>query len=152
MISCQSRRMATGRDVRSSMQHRFFSNPETAAAAIEHLRSLARCGAGAAADDSPATTGAEINLLLSLVKAASIIEAPAGPETVPAESGASYPPLRDLTQPAVPTAQAAHYLNRRPQTLRGWACTETWPEGLRPVRINGRLAWPVAGIKAVLGV
>lgn len=64
----------------------------------------------------------------------------------------TYPRLRDLTQPAVPTAQAAYYLNRRPQTLRGWACAETWPEGLRPVRINGRLAWPVAGIKAVLGV
>ncbi|MEZ5608090.1 MAG: hypothetical protein R3E52_13455 [Burkholderiaceae bacterium] len=61
-------------------------------------------------------------------------------------------PLEAVTSPTVDTAAAAHYLNRRPQTLRGWACAETWPEGLRPVRINGRLAWPVAGIKAVLGV
>ena len=63
-----------------------------------------------------------------------------------------FPPLELENRPTVPTEQAAYYLNRRPQTLRGWACTETWPEGLRPVRINGRLAWPVAGIKAVLGV
>ena len=43
-------------------------------------------------------------------------------------------------------------LLRRPQTLRGWACAETFPDGLRPVRINGRLGWPVSGIKAALGV
>lgn len=63
-----------------------------------------------------------------------------------------YPPLENVTSPGVPTPQAAHYLNRRPQTLRGWACAETFPDGLRPVRINGRLGWPVAGIKAALGV
>lgn len=63
-----------------------------------------------------------------------------------------FPPLQQVTRPTVPTEQAAHYLLRRPQTLRGWACAETFPEGLRPVRINGRLGWPVAGIKAALGV
>lgn len=63
-----------------------------------------------------------------------------------------FPPLESVTRPTVPTEQAAHYLLRRPQTLRGWACAETFPEGLRPVRINGRLGWPVAGIKAALGV
>lgn len=61
-----------------------------------------------------------------------------------------FPPLELVNRPTVPTEQAAHYLNRRPQTLRGWACLENGP--LRPVRINGRLAWPVAGIKAALGV
>ena len=55
-----------------------------------------------------------------------------------------FPPLESVTSPAVDTAAAAHYLNRRPQTLRGWASAETFPDGLRPVRINGRLAWPVA--------
>ncbi|WOO32855.1 hypothetical protein [Diaphorobacter limosus] len=64
----------------------------------------------------------------------------------------AYPPLALVTSPTVPTEQAAYYLNRRPQTLRGWACAETFPDGLRPVRINGRLGWPVAGIRAVLGV
>ncbi len=134
------------------MNHELFSNTEMAAAAIEVMRSLGVCGAHAPADDSPADATAALAFLRSLAKAAVDVEAPAGPETAPAERGANYPPLSDLTQPAVPTAQAAHYLNRRPQTLRGWACAETWPDGLRPVRINGRLAWPVAGIKAVLGV
>ena len=63
-----------------------------------------------------------------------------------------FQPLELETRPAVPTAQAAHYLSRRPQTLRSWACSETFPDGLRPVRINGRLGWPVDGIRRVLGV
>ena len=63
-----------------------------------------------------------------------------------------FPPLESVTRPTVDTAAAAFFLNRRPQTLRGWACAETFPEGLRPVRINGRLGWPVAGIRAVLGM
>jgi len=63
-----------------------------------------------------------------------------------------FPPLEQVNRPTVPTEQAAYYLLRRPQTLRGWACAETFPEGLRPVRINGRLGWPVAGIKSALGV
>ena len=67
-------------------------------------------------------------------------------------AGVAYPPLEHVTRPRVDTEAAAYYLNRRPQTLRGWACAETFPEGLRPTRINGRLAWPVAGIRAVLGV
>lgn len=64
----------------------------------------------------------------------------------------TFPALDSETRPAVDTAAAAHYLNRRPQTLRGWACLETFPAGLRPVRVNGRLAWPVAGIRRALGV
>ena len=62
----------------------------------------------------------------------------------------SFPPLEHETRPTVDTAAAAHYLNRRPQTLRCWACHEDGP--LRPVRINGRLAWPVAELRRVLGV
>lgn len=56
------------------------------------------------------------------------------------------------TRAAVDTETAAFHLNRRPQTLRAWACLETYPDGLKPVRISGRLAWPVAGIRKVLGV
>ena len=62
----------------------------------------------------------------------------------------SFPPLEAVTRPAVDTAAAAYYLNRRPQTMRGWACHEDGP--LRPLRINGRLAWPVAELRRVLGV
>lgn len=61
-----------------------------------------------------------------------------------------FPPLEHVTRPHVPTEQAAYYLNRRPQTLRGWACLENGP--LRPLRVNGRLAWPVAELRRVLGV
>lgn len=64
----------------------------------------------------------------------------------------SFQPLELETRPAVDTATAAYWLGRRPQTLRGWACSETAPEGLRPIRVNGRLAWPVAGLRRVLGV
>lgn len=62
----------------------------------------------------------------------------------------TFPPLELEGRATVDTATAAHHLNRRPQTLRGWACHEDGP--LRPVRINGRLAWRVADIKRVLGV
>ena len=61
-----------------------------------------------------------------------------------------FPPLEQVTRPTVPTEQAAYYLNRRPQTCRAWACFENVP--LRPFRINGRLAWPVAELRRVLGV
>jgi hypothetical protein len=60
-----------------------------------------------------------------------------------------FQPIEQITLTAVPTEQAAFYLNRRPQTLRIWAMKEN---GLvRPIRINGRLAWPVKEIKKVLG-
>lgn len=56
----------------------------------------------------------------------------------------SLPQLRH----AVTTADAAKALNRAPQTLRKWACLENGP--IRPVRINGRLAWPLDQIAALL--
>lgn len=61
-----------------------------------------------------------------------------------------YPPIEKVNTPTVVTAQAAHYANRKPQTLRIWASTESGP--LRPLRINGRLAWPVADLCRLLGV
>lgn len=61
-----------------------------------------------------------------------------------------FQPLEQVTRPTVETAAAAYYLNRKEQTLRGWACLENGP--LRPLRVHGRLAWPVAEIKRVLGV
>jgi hypothetical protein len=48
----------------------------------------------------------------------------------------------------VNTTIAALWLNRTPQTLRKWACYEDGP--IRPVKINGRLAWPVVEIKKLL--
>ena len=64
----------------------------------------------------------------------------------------AFPPLHLEVRPLVETAAAAYYLLRQPQTLRGWASAGTYPDGLRPLRVMGRLAWPVAGIRAALGV
>ena len=61
-----------------------------------------------------------------------------------------FPTLESVTRPTVDTAAAAYYLNRHPQTLRGWACLENGP--LRPIRINGRLAWKTDDLRRVLGV
>lgn len=61
-----------------------------------------------------------------------------------------YPPIQQVTRAAVTTNEAAFYLNRKPQTLRIWAMREN---GLiRPIRINGRLAWPVSEIRKILNV
>jgi len=61
-----------------------------------------------------------------------------------------YPPLDTVTKPNLTTAEAAHYLNRAQQTMRAWAMRDGI-EGLRPTRINGRLAWCVADIRKLLG-
>jgi len=60
----------------------------------------------------------------------------------------NFTPLEQITRPTVPTADAAYYLNRKPQTLRAWACLENGP--VRPIRINGRLAWNVGEIQSLL--
>ena len=57
-------------------------------------------------------------------------------------------PLVQETRTALPTAEAAFHLNRAEQTMRLWACQENGP--IRPIRINGRLAWPVAAIRNLL--
>jgi hypothetical protein len=53
-----------------------------------------------------------------------------------------FTPLELVNKPNVDTAHAAYLLSRQQQTLRAWACLENGP--LRPMRINGRLAWPVS--------
>ncbi len=61
-----------------------------------------------------------------------------------------FPKLESVTRPTVDTTAAAYYLNRRPQTLRCWAAFQDGP--INPIRISGRLAWPVSELKRVLGV
>ncbi len=65
-----------------------------------------------------------------------------------AHNGPTFCPLEQVTRPTVPTDAAAYYLNRRPQSLRSWKCLGKGP--IRPVQINGRLAWPVDEIRALL--
>lgn len=61
----------------------------------------------------------------------------------------SFTPLEKVTSPIVTTKEAAHYTNRKDQTLRSWACLENGP--ILPIRINGRLGWRVSDIKNLLG-
>lgn len=56
--------------------------------------------------------------------------------------------MNEIDLPAIlSTSEAARALNRRQQTLRKWACTGG---PIRPIRINGRLAWRVADIRRLL--
>ncbi len=57
-------------------------------------------------------------------------------------------PLDQEVRATLPTAEAAAHLGRAPQTLRLWACKEDGP--LRPVHVNGRLAWRVADLRRIL--
>ena len=69
------------------------------------------------------------------------------------QAGQEYIPLVQLQRTHVDTNAAAFYMNRRPQTLRGWHCHGDFPtDGLRPLVLNGRLAWSVAAIKSAMGV
>lgn len=64
-------------------------------------------------------------------------------------NAASIPDLATLPPShALATRDAAAALGRSPQTLRKWACLECGP--LRPVRINGRLAWRVSDLRRLL--
>lgn len=60
----------------------------------------------------------------------------------------TFTPLEEVNSPTVTTEAAAYYLNRKPQTLRKWACLENGP--IRPVRVYGRLAWPVPSLKSLI--
>jgi len=58
-------------------------------------------------------------------------------------------PVTQVSLPEVlPTDRAAAAINRAPQTLRKWACLENGP--IRPIRINGRLAWRVSELQSLL--
>lgn len=59
-----------------------------------------------------------------------------------------FPPLDQETRSHVETACAGFHLNRKSQTMRSWASLGNGP--IRPVRINGRLAWAVAEIAVLL--
>jgi hypothetical protein len=72
------------------------------------------------------------------------------PATHSAQAAQTFTPLAEVTRPNLKTDEAAFYLNRRPQTLRAWACLENGP--IRPRRIGGLLAWPTVEVKALAGV
>jgi hypothetical protein len=51
---------------------------------------------------------------------------------------------------SIPTDEAAAHLSRKPQTLRWWASRNRGP--LLPIRIEGRLHWPVHELRRLLGI
>ena len=59
-------------------------------------------------------------------------------------------PLEQEARSALPTREAAWHLGRAQQTLRLWACEDNGP--IRPIRLHGRLLWPVDEIRRLLGV
>jgi hypothetical protein len=59
-------------------------------------------------------------------------------------------PLANERRAALPTSETAAHLGRKAQTLRAWACKGTGP--IKPIKINGRLAWLTADIKRLLGI
>jgi hypothetical protein len=67
-----------------------------------------------------------------------------------AQPSREFTALESEERPTVDTETAAHYLGRRPQTLRGWACLENGP--LLPIRVHGRLAWKTNDIRKLLEV
>jgi hypothetical protein len=69
-----------------------------------------------------------------------------------AAAPADFLPLHLETRAHVSTAVLCRHPNRKEQTARGRASAGTYPEGLRPLRVMGRLAWPVSGLKQLLGV
>jgi hypothetical protein len=70
----------------------------------------------------------------------------------PQQSKAQHLPLEQVTKPNLTTAELAYYSNLTEQCWRVKACYDTAPEGLRPLRVCGKLAWPTAGAKKLLGV
>jgi hypothetical protein len=59
-------------------------------------------------------------------------------------------PLEREIRANLSTPEAAFHLNRAQQTLRLWAMRENGP--IRPIRVNGRLAWPVDQLRKILHV
>jgi len=53
-----------------------------------------------------------------------------------------------IERKVITTEEAAALLNRKPQTLRVWASRENGP--IRPIRINGRLAWKLNEIDLLI--
>ena len=71
-------------------------------------------------------------------------------DSIQSQAPPPFPPLELVTKPNLTTAEIAYYANQAEQTWRIHACRETFPEGLRPRRIGGRLNWPTTGAKKLL--
>jgi hypothetical protein len=68
----------------------------------------------------------------------------------PAQRKSTFVPLELEQRTYVDTASAAYHLGRKAKTMRVWTSSEQGP--IRPLRLNGRLAWAVTDIKRLLKV
>jgi hypothetical protein len=68
------------------------------------------------------------------------------------QAPADFVPLALEQRTHVSTAVMCRHMNRQEQTARQWASAETYHSGMKPIRVMNRLVWPVAGIKAILGL
>ena len=74
------------------------------------------------------------------------------PTAHPRTGNPEFTPLDRESRTHVDTETMCWHLGFAHQTARLWACKETYPKGLKPVRMNGRMKWPVAAIRKILGV
>lgn len=65
------------------------------------------------------------------------------------ESMNKYAPLHLVTKPTLTTEEAAFYLNRKPQTLRGWSMDST-SSPIKPISIAGRNAWRTEDVRRLM--
>ncbi len=65
---------------------------------------------------------------------------------------ADFLPLHLEQRSHVSTEVLCAHIMVTPQTARTWASKQTYPAGLKPIRIARRLGWPVAAIKTMLVV
>lgn len=49
------------------------------------------------------------------------------------------------------TQQAAAVIGMAPQTMRKWACRDTAPMGIRPLKIGRSVRWQIDDIARILG-
>lgn len=68
----------------------------------------------------------------------------------PQSSLATLAQIASTGRTVATTAEAAHALGFQPQTLRRWACYGTYPSGISPIRISGRLRWKISEILDLL--
>lgn len=126
----------------AALQRRLAPSPpalaDTAATALEPAAKALRVHSAALAA-----------LESRLVAVEDKLEALASERPTNTATPSTIPPGLELEQRSdVDTATATRWLNRKPRTLRSWACLEDGP--LRPLRVAGRLAWAVTDIRRIL--
>ena len=117
---------------------------------LDQVHSEARASVSPTAQEPPETPEVSVQLLGQVQELVRefLLSGATGINAPPNQWGKEFQPLEQVTLPTVPTNQAAYYVNRRPQSLRAWASLENGP--IRPIRINGRLAWPIDQIKMLM--